>query len=172
MTEIIVIVAIAENNAIGKDNKIPWHIKEDFQHFQNLTMGNSCIMGDRTYDSLPENARPLPGRENIILTFNKDYKAPGTKIFFSWEDGIRYCNETKKEKVYICGGASIYKLGLKVADTLELTKIHKTYADADTFFPEINFNEWNLVKEEKGQGKDKNSGEILNFSFLTFKRKR
>jgi len=93
-------------------------------------------MGDKTYESLPDNAKPLPGRENIILTFNKEYHPDGTKVFFSWEDAIEYLKD--KEKVYICGGASIYKLGLKVADTLELTRIDKDY-NGDTFFPEINF---------------------------------
>jgi dihydrofolate reductase len=129
-------------------------------------------MGDRTFDSLPENARPLPGRENIVLTFNKEYKAPGTVIFFSWEEGIKYCNDNKQEKVYICGGASIYKLGLLHADFLELTRIHKSY-DGDTRFPEIDFSQWELIKKEDKEGKDRNNNnEIVKFSFETYKRKR
>lgn len=171
MTEIIVIAAVAENNVIGNKGDIPWRIREDFQHFQDLTIGNSCVMGDRTFDSLPENSRPLPNRENIVLTFNKDYKAPGAKIFFSWEDGINYCKENKREKVYICGGASIYKLGLQHADKLELTRVHKNY-EGDTKFPEINFDEWELIKKEDKEGKDRNSNEIVKFSFETYIRKR
>jgi dihydrofolate reductase len=169
MAEIIVIAAVAENNAIGKDGDIPWRIKEDFQHFQDKTMGNPCVMGDKTFESLPDNAKPLPGRENIVLTFDKSYNPPGTKVFFSWEDAMKYLKA--KEKAYICGGASIYKLGLKVADTLELTRIHKEF-DADTFFPEINFDEWELVNEEKAVGKNARTGETLQFSFQTFKRKK
>ena len=169
MSEIIVIAAVAENNVIGKDGDIPWRIKEDFRHFQNLTMGHPCIMGDKTFESLPENARPLPGRENVVLTFNKDYNPPGTKIFHSWEDAIKYCRT--KEKAFVCGGATIYKLGLQAADTLELTRVHKKY-DGDTFFPEINFDEWELVKTEEKECKDTRSNENLKISFLTYKRKR
>jgi len=155
--EIIVIVAVADNNAIGYKGDIPWRIKEDFQHFQKLTMGHPCVMGDVTYMSLPENARPLPGRENVVLTFNREFKAPRTTIFFSWEDAMEYLKD--KEKVFICGGASIYKLGLKFADTFELTRVHQS-PEADTFFPEVDWKEWNLVKEEKHKG----------YSFLTYKR--
>jgi len=160
MVEIIVIVAIAENNAIGKDGDIPWNIPEDFLHFKNKTMGHPCIMGDITFESLPDNARPLPGRENIVLTFDKNYKPPGATIFFSWEDALKYVKD--KDKVFICGGATIYKLGMKVADTLELTRVHKVIEDADTFFPEIDFDEWKLENEEKHK----------EYSFLTYKRKR
>lgn len=169
MAEIIVIAAVAENNVIGKDGDIPWRLSEDFQHFQDKTMGHPCVMGDKTYESLPDNAKPLPGRENIVLTFDKNYNPPGTKIFFSWEDAMEYLKD--KEKAYICGGASIYKLGLKVADTLELTRIHKEI-DGDTFFPEINFDEWELVKKEDGEGINKRTGETLKFSFLTYRRKK
>jgi len=159
MVEIIIIVALAENNVIGKDGEIPWHIKEDFEHFKELTMGHSCIMGDITFESLPDNARPLPGRENIVLTFNKDYKPPGAKVFFSWEDAMEYVKD--KEKAYICGGASIYKLGLKVADTLELTRVHMS-PKGDTYFPDIDFDEWKLVKEEKFE----------KYSFLRYEQKK
>jgi len=157
MAEIIVIVAIADNNAIGKDGDIPWHIPEDFAHFKEKTMGHPCIMGDITFESLPDNARPLPGRENIVLSFKEDYAPKGAVVFNSWEDALEYVK--KKPKVFICGGASIYKLGMRVADTLELTRVHKK-PEADTFFPDIDFSEWKLVKEEKHE----------KYSFLTYKR--
>ena len=169
MAEIIVIAAVAENNAIGKDGDIPWRIKEDFQHFQDKTMGHPCVMGDKTFESLPDNAKPLPGRENVVLTFDKEYHPEGTTIFHSWEEAMEYLKD--KEKAYICGGASIYKLGLKEADTLELTRIHQEF-EADTFFPEINFDEWELVNEEKGEGKNARTEEMLQFTFQTFKRKK
>lgn len=157
MTEIIIIAAIAENNVIGKDNDIPWRIKEDFLHFKNLTMGHPCIMGDRTFESLP--TRPLPGRENIICTLNKNYKAQGATVFNSFDAAIEYCKD--KEKVYIIGGATIYRLGLNVADTLELTRVHMN-PEGDTFFPEINFDEWKLIKEDPHDG----------YTFLTYIRKQ
>jgi len=160
MVEIIVIVAIAENNAIGRDGEIPWDIPEDFAHFKDLTMDHPCIMGDITYETLPDNARPLPGRENIVLTFDKKYHPKGTTIFHSWEDALEYVKD--KEKVFIIGGATIYKLGMKVADTFELTRVHKTIEDADTFYPEIEWDVWKLVKEEKHD----------EYSFLTYNRKK
>jgi len=171
MTEIIVIVAIAQNNAIGKDNKIPWHIKEDFLHFQKKTLGYPCIMGDKTFESLPDNSKPLPGRENIVLSFDKNYKPEGTVVFNDFIRAIQYVKDNEEKKAFIIGGATIYKLGMKIADTLELTKIHKNY-EADTFYPEINFNEWQLITKDDKEGKDIKSGEQVKFSFLTYKRKK
>jgi len=156
MTEIIIITAVAENNVIGKDGKIPWHIKEDFQHFKNLTLGYPCIMGDKTYESLP--IKPLPGRENIVLTFDKNYNPKGVTIKYSFEDAFEHC---KGKKIFIIGGASIYKQGLKFADRMEITRIHKAY-DGDTYFPEVNFDEWEIEKKEDHNG----------FSFITYVRKK
>jgi dihydrofolate reductase len=170
MTEIIVIVAIAQNNAIGKDNKIPWHIKEDFERFKKKTMGFPCLMGDKTFESLPDNARPLPGRENIVLTLDKEYKPEGTTVFNDFNEAIRYVYDKKYEKAFIIGGATIYKLGMEIADILELTKIHKNY-DADTFL-ELDLKGWELVNEEDKEGKDLNSDETVKFSFLTYGRKK
>ena len=147
MPEIIFIAAVADNNVIGKDDDIPWRISEDFQHFKALTMGHPCIMGDKTYESLP--VKPLPGRENIILTFDRNYHPEGAVIMYSFEEALHYLND--REKVFICGGASVYKIGLEVADRLELTRVHQR-PEGDTFFPEVNFKEWKLVKEEKHRG--------------------
>ena len=90
MTKIVVIVAIAQNGVIGRKKDIPWRLSQDFQRFKKLTMGSPCIMGDVTYESLPETSRPLPGRENIILTFDHDYHPEGTRVFYSFDDAIGY----------------------------------------------------------------------------------
>ena len=119
MTNIIVIVAVAQNGAIGKNNDIPWYIKEDFQHFKEKTMGFPCIMGDKTYDSLPDSFKPLPGRENIVCTLIDDYKAEGATIFHDFNEAIEYVKKKGVPKAFIIGGATIYKLGMKVADTFE-----------------------------------------------------
>ena len=156
MTEIIIIAAVAENNIIGKDGKIPWHIKEDFQHFKELTMGYPCIMGDRTYESLP--IKPLPGRENIVLTFDKDYHPNDVIIKYSFEDAFEHCKNN--EKIFIIGGASIYKQGLKFANRMELTKIHKNY-EGDTYFPKFDENEWVIEKKENHN----------DFSFVSYVKK-
>jgi len=171
MTEIIVIVAVAQNNAIGKDNDIPWHLKEDFEHFKEKTMGYPCIMGDKTYQSLPDNARPLPGRENIILTLNKDYHQEGTTVFHDFNEAIEYVKKKGVAKAFVIGGGTIYRLGMQVADIFELTKIYHDY-DADVFFPEVNFNEWELINQEDHEGKDLKNNTMVKFSFLTYKRKK
>ena len=171
MTEIIIIAAIAKNNTIGKDNDIPWRLTEDFQHFKNTTMGHPCIMGDRTYKSLPKIARPLPGRENIILTFQKDYKPEGTTVFNSFEEAIEYCNKQNYSKAFITGGASIYKIGLKIADTLILTEIQENY-EGDVFFPEINKDNWEIITKTNHKGFDKKNNKEVEFSFITYKKKK
>jgi dihydrofolate reductase len=167
MAEIIIIAAVAQNNAIGRGGDIPWRIKEDFRHFQKLTMGHACVMGDVTYESLPESARPLPGRENVVLTLDRSYRPEGATIFFSWEEALAYLKD--REKIFLCGGASIYKLGLDKADTLELTRIHAEY-DADTFFPGIEAEDWELVKRKDREGINEITKETVNFSFETYRR--
>ena len=156
MKEIIIIAAVAENNVIGKEGKIPWHIKEDFQHFKKLTMGCPCIMGDKTYESLP--IKPLPERENIVLTFDKNYHPEGAIIKYSFEDALEHCKNN--EKIFIIGGASIYKQGLKFANRMELTRIHKSY-EGDTYFPEFDENEWEVKKKENHD----------DFSFISYTKK-
>jgi dihydrofolate reductase len=164
--EIIVIVAVAQNNIIGDKGEIPWHISEDFAHFKEKTYGYSCIMGDVTYESLPR--KPLPGRENVVLTFDKNYKPKGAIIKYSFEEAFDYCKD--KEKVFIIGGASIYRQGMKYADTLEITRIHRDY-DGDTKFPEILEDEWEAVSKQDCEGIDKKNNELVKFSFITYKKK-
>jgi dihydrofolate reductase len=147
LREIIIIVAVAKNNVIGKDNKIPWHISDDFKHFKELTLNHPIIMGKNTYLSLPK--RPLPERENIVLTFLDDpFNEQGITIKHSLKDTLEY---TENKDVYIIGGASVYKQAMEFATKLEITKIDKEY-DGDTFFPEINLDIWKLIKEDKREG--------------------
>jgi dihydrofolate reductase len=154
MGNIIIIAAVAENNAIGKDNKIPWHIKEDFQHFKDLTTGHTIIMGKKTFLSLPK--KPLPNRKNIVLTFEEDsFDYPNVIVRHSLKEAI---NEfSLNDDLYIIGGASIYKQSIEYTTKLEITKVNQN-PEADTFFPEINLDKWKLINEEKKEG----------FSFLTY----
>lgn len=168
MTEIIIIVAIAENNVIGKAGALPWHIKEELAHFKKLTLGNPCIMGRKTYESLL--VKPLPGRENIILSHNKYYTQNGVTIIRDFEKAIQYVDEKKYPKVFIIGGVSLFQIALGRADVLELTAIHACY-DGDTFFPSLNFSEWKLISEENGKGVDTKNHREVFFSFRTYKRK-
>lgn len=171
MTEIIVIAAVARNNVVGMKGDMPWSLRGDFLHFKKLTMGHPCIMGDVTYESLPEKWRPLPGRENIVLTFDKDYAPEGTTVFHDFERAIRYVRDKGERKAFVTGGASIYKLGIQVADTLVLTSIHRDY-DGDATFPEVDFDQWQEVAREDAEGIDRICGETVRFSFLTYSRKR
>ncbi len=140
--EIIVIVAISANNVIGKDNKIPWYIKEDLERFKKLTTNHTVIMGRKTFLSLP--IKPLPNRENIVLS-RSDFKFDDVVVKKSLNEAVDY---SKNKKIFIIGGFSIYEESMKFANRLEITKINKTY-EGDTFFPEINISEWELIKEEK-----------------------
>jgi dihydrofolate reductase len=135
--EIIIIAAMAENRVIGRDNALPWSLKEDMAHFKELTLGWPCIMGRKTWESLPK--RPLPGRLNIVVSRTMAAEAaPGTSssplVFSSLREALTHCAGT--QKVFICGGASLYKEALAFATAIELTLIHKQYA-GDVFFPDI-----------------------------------
>ncbi len=157
MSEIIVIVAVSENNVIGKNGKIPWHIEEDLQRFKKLTMNHPVIMGRKTFESLP--VKPLKNRINIVLTRQKDFKPDSVIIKESLEDAINYCKD--QEKIFIIGGQSVYEEGIKIADTLELTKVKGNY-DGDAFFPQLESNQWSLVNRQDRNG----------YSFLTYKRRK
>lgn len=170
MTEIIIIAAVAANGVIGSNNDIPWRISEDFKRFKRLTLGHPCIMGDATFDSLPEKSRPLPGRENIVLTLDRDYHPLGTTIYHDFDEAIAKVRARGIEKAFITGGATIYRLGLKVADTLELTRIHREF-DGEAYFPEYDSTQWELVAQEHREGKDAISGDTLNFSYETLRRR-
>ena len=158
VSEIIIIVAIAKNYVIGNKGQIPWHISEDFKHFKELTLNHPIIMGKNTFISLP--IKPLPKRENIVLTYkDDDFNNKDVIIKHSLKDAIDYC-KLKDQDVYVIGGGFVYKQAMEFATKLEITKIDKEYV-GDTFFPKIDDNIWKIIKEEKKDG----------FSFLTYIRK-
>ncbi len=140
---ISIIVAIAQNYAIGKDNQLLWHISEDLKRFKRITSGHRVIMGKKTYESLP--FRPLPNRPNIIISDIPGDQYEGAVVVDSIEAALQYCNDG--EESFIIGGGSIYKQFLEYANMLYLTVIHKDF-EADIFFPEIDYNEWDLIEEE------------------------
>ena len=146
------IAAIGKNRELGKDNRLLWHLKEDFQRFKNLTTGNVVIMGRKTYDSLPEKNKPLPNRINIIISRNKSWSPLGSYVFNSLEEAISRAKKFNKE-IFIIGGASVYEQGIKYSDKLYLTVISKEYPDADAFFPD--YSEFKkVIFEENHQEKD------------------
>ena len=131
---ITLIAAHAKNRAIGKDNQLLWHIPEDMAHFKSLTWGHSVLMGRKTWESLPERFRPLPGRENFVLTRNAQFLPKGAKTISSVENALKLASTV--EKLLIIGGAEIYTAFLPHATSLELTEVDLEPA-GDAFFPEI-----------------------------------
>lgn len=156
-----IIVAIAENNAIGKNNQLLWHLPADLKHFKQITSGRSIIMGRKTYDSV---GRPLPNRRNIIVT-RQDIQIPGCEVVKSIDEGLALCKD--EDEVFIGGGAEIYKQAMDKTDIIYLTIVHKSF-DADTFFPEIEHSKWKETAHEDYQPDEKNP---LPYSFITLERR-
>jgi dihydrofolate reductase len=151
MKKISIIVAIAANNAIGKDNKLLWHISEDLKRFKKLTTGHDIIMGENTYYSLP--MKPLPNRKNIVITDKKDKKFDGCETVYSIAEAIDKCSDANES--FVIGGSSVYSQFLKFANKLYITRVNKNF-EADCFFPEINYSEWNLIEKQENITDEKN----------------
>lgn len=152
------IAAVAKNNCIGIKNKIPWNIPEDFSYFKKTTLGKTCLMGQATFESiLGYVGQPLPGRKNVVVTLDKNYKAPeGVRVFNSLDEAFK---KLKDEDVFICGGASIYRQTINRADTLYITLVDLE-PEGDVFFPEIDKNIWQESWREDHKG----------YSFLIYKK--
>lgn len=170
MAEIVMIACAAKNSVIGSGPDIPWSIKEEFKHFTELTMGSPCIMGDITYESLPPKFRPLPGRENIVLTLDPEYHPEGVTLFRDFDEAMDYVRGLRAARAFICGGASIYRLGMGIADTLELTRLDRDY-EGDSTFPEVDPEMWRLEGTENASGVDRISGQTVTFDYQTWRRK-
>ncbi|RUA06478.1 MAG: dihydrofolate reductase [Flavobacteriia bacterium] len=158
---IIIIAAIARNNALGKDNQLIWHLPADLKRFKKITSGHHVIMGRKTYESL---GKPLPNRTNIVISRNKDYTAEGCIVRNSLEEAVESAKNDSSP--FILGGAEIYKQGIEFADILDLTFIHHDF-EADAFFPEIDPEIWEEISRQdfKADGKNK-----YDYSFVTYKR--
>jgi len=162
-SNLTLIVAVSENDVIGKDNDLIWRLRNDLKRFKALTSGHCIIMGRKTFESFP---KPLPNRTHIVITRQKDYKAQeGVIIVNSLEVAI--VEATKLDtNPFIIGGGEIYKQALNVVDTLELTRVHHNF-EGDTFFPKIDASIWNETNRVY-QGKD--DLHKFDFSFITYKR--
>jgi dihydrofolate reductase len=163
---ISLIVAISENNVIGKNNSLPWHLPADIKYFRDTTVGHCVIMGRKNYDSIPEKYRPLNGRTNIIVTRQKDFKAKDCIVFNSIEHALNEAKKKNETEVFIIGGADIYNQTIDVADKIYLTKIHHAF-DGDTFFPKIDANRWKKMIQKDVQPDEKNK---FPFSFCVYEK--
>ena len=157
-----IVVAVADNNVIGKDNKLIWNLPADLRMFKNLTMGHSIVMGRKTFESI---GKPLPGRKSVVITRQKGFEIEGCKVVNSLEDAL--AEVKNEEEVFIIGGAQIFELAMDIADKIFITKIRHTF-DGDTFFPEIREDQWMPTVSESFTPDEKNA---YSYSFETYVRK-
>jgi dihydrofolate reductase len=143
---IAIVVAASMNNAIGKNNALPWHLKNDLQFFKKLTTNHCIIMGKNTYLSI---GKCLPNRVNIILTSDVNFKVEGAVVRQSLQDAIDYCQRWKQETVFIIGGGQVYNQSMDVVTEIYLTRVEVEIADADAFFPELDSKRWTLQNAER-----------------------
>lgn len=159
---ISIIVAVSTNNVIGVKGDLPWRLPDDLRRFKRLTMGKPIVMGRRTWESI---GRPLPGRQNIVLTRRSGFDAPGCDVVQSPAEALAAAGDA--DETMIIGGSQIYALFLPKASRLYLTRVHAKI-DGDTHFPEIEANEWQLVASKAHQADDINQ---FAFEFTTYQRK-
>jgi dihydrofolate reductase len=160
---IIMIAAVAENNALGKNNDLLWHLPLDFKRFKEITSGHHIIMGRKTFESFP---KPLPNRTHVIITRQKDFVHDGCIVVQNIEKAIAVC--PIDEDLYIIGGGEIYTQSIDFADQLDITRVHNSF-DADVYFPEIDPEIWELTSEIFNQKDEKH---LFDYTFQTFVRKK
>ncbi|UJP63731.1 dihydrofolate reductase [Mongoliitalea daihaiensis] len=163
--KISIIVAVAKNQVIGNNNELIWKLSADLKYFKNTTTGHHIIMGRKTYESV---GKPLPNRTSVIISRNPNFVVPeGHHLVNSWEQAVQLCISKKLEKVYVIGGAEIYKIALPFADELLVTEVD-AYPEGDAFFPKILTDEWTETHRESFQKDEKNE---FNYAFVLYKRK-
>jgi dihydrofolate reductase len=168
MIETILIVAVAENGVIGSKGMIPWRVKSDVRRLKAMTMGKPVVMGRKTFESLP---RPLPGRTNIVITRDPDYRAAGALVTLSFADAraVALGDALRRfaTEIAVIGGAEIYAQWMDEADRLEVTEIHAR-PEGDTFFPAIDVAEWEEVARVRNSA---TADDSADFSYVTYRRR-
>lgn len=149
---ISLLVAASENNVIGRDNKLPWHLPNDLKYFKNLTWAMPILMGRKTFNSI---GKPLPGRKSIVITRNSDWQHDGVDAVHSIHDAVEKAKGYGAKEIFVIGGAEIFKTALSDANRIYLTRIHQNI-DGDVYFPEIDKTEWDLVSERFCEADEKN----------------
>ncbi|KEO72476.1 dihydrofolate reductase [Anditalea andensis] len=163
--KISLIVAKAQNNVIGKDNSLVWKLSADLRHFKSTTTGHHLIMGRKTFESTE---KPLPNRTSVVITRNKKYTVPdGHHVVTDLKEAIAICKKKQLEKIFISGGGEIYKMALPLVDEMIITEVN-AQPDGDTYFPEINWSEWDIVSSVHHDADEKNE---FSFDINTYIRK-
>ena len=160
---ISLIVAIAANNAIGRNNDLLCYLPNDLKRFKAITLGHTIVMGRRTYESLPKGA--LPGRTNVVITRQADADWENTVIVHSVDEAL---NDADSKELFVIGGATLYEQTLNRADRLYITHIHHEFADADTFFPNIDYTQWREIEREAHCADERHP---YDYTFVTYERK-
>lgn len=147
------LLAASENNVIGKDNQLPWHLPDDLKYFKNLTWGLPILMGRKTFDSI---GKPLPGRKSIVITRDRDWHHDGVEVVHSIEEAIKKAKELGAKEIFVIGGAEIFKSSLPFANRIYLTRIHYVF-EGDVFFPEVDAERWDCTSERFCAADEKNA---------------
>ena len=163
--KLILLVAKAKNQVIGKDNQLVWKLSADLKRFKNLTTGHYLLMGRKTFESL---GRPLPNRTHLIITRNPEFKAPeGHYAFHSVEDALIFCTKRQLEKLFVIGGGEIYKEALLLCDVLEITEV-EAIPEGDTFFPNLDTAIWKEKEREEFAADETNE---FPYAFVTYEKR-
>jgi len=163
---ISILVAMAKNRVIGRNNALPWQLPPDLKRFKELTMGHHIVMGRKTYESI---GRPLPGRTSVIITRQPDYQVPGALVVASIDQALKVCSAGKEvdQEIFVIGGAQIYRQSLGLCQRIYITEIQQEF-DGDTLFPELNQQVWREISREKHRLNDDDG---LEYHFVVLDRR-
>lgn len=166
--KISMIVARAQNGAIGKNNDMIWHLPDDLKYFKDQTRHHHILMGRKNFDSLGKQYQPLPKRVNLVVTRNRNWSHDGVEVFHDIEKAIQFAREHNEEELFVIGGGEIYKACLPLADKLYITEVFAKFEDADAFFPEINSDNWKEISRIKHSSDDRHA---YPFDYVILERK-
>ncbi len=166
--KVSMVVAASDNNAIGLKGNLLWRLPDDMQFFKDVTWGHYVLMGRKSWEALPEKYRPLPGRKNIVVTRQKDFKATGCEIVDNIDAGITLAEKNGENELMIIGGGEIYHQALDKTNRIYLTRVHHVFENADAYFPELNKNDWKEVSKKEYHTDARHQ---YAFDFLVFERK-
>ena len=164
--KIVAVVAVAENGAIGKDNRLLWRLPKDMKFFKEQTIGHCIVTGRKNYESIPDKFRPLPDRTNIVITRQKDYQAPGAVVVPTIEAAVEYARSKGEDRLCVIGGGEIYRQMMDITDEILFTRVHHSF-EADTFFPEPDPKVWKETWREEHKADEKHA---YDFTFLRYER--
>lgn len=161
---ISLLVAMDQNRLIGRNNQLPWHLPEDLRYFKKTTMGHTIIMGRKTFESI---GKPLPGRENMVMSRNRNFQPEGCVVIHSWEPVMERNSRNPDQEIFVIGGQRLFEQAIAFADRMYITEIDEQF-EGDTFFPAFDPSEWQLISKTKGKKDDQNP---YDYSFCVYERK-